>query len=56
MRYKNDDEYADHLRELITNAVRDRLRVTGRVGISMSGGIDSLTMAILATEQLPLAG
>ena len=53
LRYKNDDEYADHLRELITSAVRDRLRVTGRVGISMSGGIDSLTMAILATEQLP---
>jgi asparagine synthase (glutamine-hydrolysing) len=47
--YKRADDYTDRFMELTKQAVSDRLR-TQRVGILMSGGIDSATMAAVACE------
>ena len=44
---KSADEYSDRFTELLRTAVRDRLR-TDRVGVLMSGGIDSPTLAATA--------
>jgi asparagine synthase (glutamine-hydrolysing) len=50
--YKRADDYTDRFMELTKQAVSDRLR-TRRVGILMSGGIDSSTMAAVASELSP---
>lgn len=51
IRYGSDAEYAEHLYELLQRTVRDRLRAVGKVGISLSGGLDSSSLAaVLATE------
>ncbi len=47
--YKRADDYTDRFMELTKQAVNDRLR-TQRVGILMSGGIDSSTIAAVACE------
>jgi len=47
--YKRADDYIDQFRELTKQAVSDRLR-TKRVGMLMSGGIDSSTMAAVTCE------
>lgn len=41
IRYKRDEDYADHFRELFEEAVRCRLRSHGRIGADLSGGLDS---------------
>ncbi len=55
--YRQSSEYIDNFNELLGKAVGDRLR-TSRVGISMSGGLDSSAVAAtackLAKEQAPL--
>lgn len=55
IRYRDDRQYADHYRELLTEAVRCRLRSVGPIGITMSGGLDSTTIASLAGSMLPTA-
>jgi asparagine synthase (glutamine-hydrolysing) len=47
IRYRRPEEYADHLKELLRCAVADRLR-TSRVGVRMSGGLDSSSVAAVA--------
>ena len=47
IRYKNPDAYVQHFRELLGQAVQDRLR-TSRVSILMSGGLDSTSVAAMA--------
>ena len=49
--YKQPDEYVDHFRELFDRAVGDRLR-TERLGIFMSGGLDSTSVASVARRLL----
>lgn len=49
IRYKHADEYVEHFRSLLAEAVDDRLR-TDRVGILMSGGLDSTAVAATAKE------
>ncbi len=39
--YRTDDEYAEHLRGLVEEAVRCRMRSVGGVAAELSGGIDS---------------
>ena len=39
---------AEHLRELMTESVRARLRSAGPVGVLMSGGLDSTSVAAIA--------
>ncbi len=53
IRYRDEREYDDQYRELLTEAVRCRLRVAGPVGISLSGGLDSTSLAALAAPMLP---
>lgn len=48
IRYRRDDDYAEHLRALMIEAVRCRLRARAPVGISLSGGLDSAAIASVA--------
>jgi asparagine synthase (glutamine-hydrolysing) len=49
--FKRADEYTDRFTELLRAAMRDRLR-TRRVGVLMSGGLDSPTLAATALALL----
>ena len=49
--YRQDHEYTDQFTELIRKAVADRLR-TDRVGVFMSGGLDSPALAAAARNEL----
>jgi len=49
IRYRRDEDYIEHFLLLMGAAVRDRIR-TDRVGIWLSGGMDSSTVAALARE------
>lgn len=51
IRYKSTSDYVDHFRELLRTAVDDRLR-TDCVGVYMSGGLDSTSVAATAHELL----
>lgn len=41
IRYRRDDEYAEHFADLLRKAVRPRLRSSSPVGVMLSGGLDS---------------
>jgi asparagine synthase (glutamine-hydrolysing) len=45
--YRRDSDYVEHFRELLRAAVSDRIR-TDRVGIWLSGGMDSSSIAAVA--------
>jgi asparagine synthase (glutamine-hydrolysing) len=47
IRYRRDDEYVEHFRELLKAAVEDRLRADN-IAVSMSGGLDSTSVAAIA--------
>ena len=55
VRYKDSESYVEHFSELLSQAVKDRLR-TDRVAISMSGGLDSTSLAAIASEHAEVAG
>ncbi len=51
--YPRDEDYAEHFLEVFSRAVADRLRTqSGHVGISMSGGLDSCSIAGVAQRLL----
>lgn len=50
--YKSDEEYAEALREIFIESVRCRLRSVYPVGSSLSGGLDSSSVAAVAQMQL----
>lgn len=52
IRYRRDEEYAEHFRSLLNEAVDCRLRTWGKVGLSLSGGIDSTSVAAIAAPLL----
>lgn len=53
IRYPQEEDYADRFRELLQQAVTDRTRGAGSfVGIAMSGGLDSTSVAAL-TRRAP---
>ena len=56
VRFAGDDEYAEAFRGLYVQAVRDRLRNAPRVGVHLSGGLDSSSVAVLAARELGRAG
>ncbi len=57
IRHPRDEDYADELRELLRRAVADRLRGTSAViGVLLSGGMDSTSVAALASEQAAQLG
>ena len=47
IRYRNADDYIEHFKVLLQAAVKDRLR-TDRVGVLLSGGLDSAAVATTA--------
>jgi asparagine synthase (glutamine-hydrolysing) len=49
--YRRHEDYVDCFKELLRTAVGDRLR-TNRVGVLMSGGLDSTTLAASAHDLL----
>ena len=49
IRFRDPDSYVERFLELLTLAVTDRLR-TDRVAISMSGGLDSTSLAAIASQ------
>lgn len=52
IRYARPEEYVEHFREILKASVADRLR-TDRVGIFLSGGLDSGSVAAMARELSP---
>jgi asparagine synthase (glutamine-hydrolysing) len=53
LRLGSDGEYAEAFRDQVERAVAARLRTVGRVGITLSGGLDSSTLASVAAKLLP---
>jgi asparagine synthase (glutamine-hydrolysing) len=51
IRFRDEQSYVDRFSELLTAATKDRLR-TDRVSISMSGGLDSTSLAVIARDLL----
>jgi asparagine synthase (glutamine-hydrolysing) len=58
IRYSNDNDYADALRELLITSIRSRLRTLPRVqiGVALSGGLDSSSIACIAARELKSQG
>lgn len=52
IRFRDEQSYVERFSELLTTATKDRLR-TNRVSISMSGGLDSTSLAVIARDLLP---
>lgn len=56
LKMKSDEEYAEALREVLGEAVRCRLRSIRPVGVMMSGGLDSTSVACMAARELAVSG
>ena len=54
IRFRDSESYVERFSELFSRAVRDRLR-TDRVAISMSGGLDSTSLAAVAKDNAAVA-
>lgn len=52
IRYKADWEYAEHFLSLLDEGVRCRLRSNTPIGVQMSGGLDSTSVACLAAQAM----
>jgi asparagine synthase (glutamine-hydrolysing) len=55
-KYKSVENSAFALRDLIEKTIADRMRVIGNIGIPLSGGLDSGTIACVAARQLASKG
>ncbi len=55
IRHRRAEDYVEQFRELMTIAIHDRLK-TDRVGVFMSGGLDSTTIAAIAQKVLAQSG
>jgi asparagine synthase (glutamine-hydrolysing) len=53
IRYSTDEEYAEHLLYLLEESVHCRMRSQIPVGVLMSGGLDSTSVACLAARMMP---
>jgi len=56
VRLSSDEEYAEAFREILTEAVRCRLRSAFPVGSALSGGLDSSSIACVARNLLVTEG
>lgn len=52
IRFNRDEEYTEALLELLNRVVTDNLRSRTPVGVMMSGGLDSTTVAAIAAQSL----
>jgi asparagine synthase (glutamine-hydrolysing) len=55
IRYRNEKQYVEHFRDVLQAAVSDRLRAD-RIGILLSGGLDSSSVAAVARDLSPADG
>ncbi len=53
LRFRDEGEYASAFVELLTRSARNHSRVAGDMGVSLSGGPDSATLASLYADILP---
>ncbi|MCX7842830.1 MAG: asparagine synthase-related protein, partial [Clostridia bacterium] len=56
IKFKKDEEYDEAFREIFFEAVRCRTRSIGNVGIMLSGGLDSGSVASVAAMQMEAEG
>jgi asparagine synthase (glutamine-hydrolysing) len=56
LRLANASEYAEGLRAVLTEAVHCRLRSHRPVGATLSGGLDSTSVSVLAAQELKTRG
>lgn len=52
IRFQTEQEYAEHFLALLEESIRCRMRSTTPVGVLMSGGLDSTSIACLAARML----
>lgn len=52
IRYSSDVEYAEHFISVLDESVSCRMRATTSIGVMMSGGLDSTSVASLAARRL----
>ncbi|MBI3665497.1 MAG: asparagine synthase (glutamine-hydrolyzing) [Acidobacteria bacterium] len=50
IRYRNSEQYAEHFRDCLQEAVRCRMQCQAPVGVLLSGGLDSSSVACLANK------
>lgn len=50
LHYRTHEEYAEHFRDLLFDIVEARLRTSGPVGATLSGGLDSSSIVCTAQE------
>lgn len=51
--YATDDQYAEAMAELLDVAVADAIGADDKLAVSMSGGLDSTSVAVIASTHLP---
>lgn len=56
IRFKSDEEYDEAFKKVFFEAVHCRLRSIGPIGIKMSGGLDSGSVACVAAQKLAAEG
>jgi asparagine synthase (glutamine-hydrolysing) len=56
LRLSSDDQYLEAFLDVYARAIRDALRARGRVGVMMSGGLDSSSVAAMAASELAERG
>ena len=54
--YGNEEEYIEHFLSLYQESIRSRIRTTEEVGIMLSSGLDSTSVAALAAPILDIQG
>jgi asparagine synthase (glutamine-hydrolysing) len=50
IKYRSDNDYVEHFRDIAQKAVQSRLRTPHPIGVLLSGGLDSSTVACLASD------
>ena len=56
IRFRRDEDYVEAFREVYSEAVRCRLRSHSGVGVTLSGGLDSGSVAAVAAQQRAASG
>lgn len=56
VRFSSDEDYVEAFLEIYQRAVKDRLRTAHSVGVHLSGGLDSSSVAVLTARELRKQG
>ncbi|MDY7092498.1 MAG: asparagine synthase-related protein [Acidobacteriota bacterium] len=56
LQFRREADYQEHFRELLERSVQRRLRTAASPAVLMSGGLDSTSVAALASRRLEAAG